>query len=61
MDLNYLMRYNENEFSAVIGFNVSYGVVAMGFPFETITDEKSRAKLMGAILDYLIIEGDYYE
>ena len=37
-----LLRYNENNFSAAIGYNEKYGVVSLGFPFETILGETNR-------------------
>uniref|UniRef100_A0A832DGQ8 Xanthan lyase n=1 Tax=Ignavibacterium album TaxID=591197 RepID=A0A832DGQ8_9BACT len=51
-----LLRYNENEFSAAVGFNENQGVVTFGFPFETILDEVKRNEVMKAVLDYLEIK-----
>lgn len=48
-----LMRYSENNFSAAVGYNNKYSVVSFGFPFETITGEKSRDEIMKAVLNYL--------
>lgn len=48
-----LLRYNENEFSAAVGFSEGRGVVVFGFPFETINDEVKRNEVMKAVLDYL--------
>jgi hypothetical protein len=47
-----LLRYNENNFSAAIGYNEKYGVVSLGFPFETILGETSRILLMNSVLKY---------
>lgn len=48
-----LLRYAENEFSAAVGYrNSTYGVVACGFPFETILDSGVRVSLMKAIVEY---------
>jgi hypothetical protein len=48
-----LLRYNENRFSAGIGYKNQYGIVAFGFPFETILNESDRSLLMKSILNYL--------
>lgn len=48
-------RYGENNSSAGIAFKGAYKTVIMGFPFETIIDEKGRAKLMKQILNYFDI------
>ena len=49
-----LLRYSENRFSAGIGYKNQYGIIAFGFPFETIISEGSRTQLMRSILTYLI-------
>ncbi|MBU1680422.1 MAG: fibronectin type III domain-containing protein [Bacteroidetes bacterium] len=51
-----LLRYKENLYSAAIGYNMDYGVVAFGFPFETVVSEASRNLIMKAVLDYLSIK-----
>ncbi|AFH49006.1 Fibronectin type IIii domain protein [Ignavibacterium album JCM 16511] len=51
-----LLRYNENEFSAAVGFREGRGVVVFGFPFETILDETKRNEVMKAVLDYLEVK-----
>lgn len=48
-----LFRYSENQFGAAIGYKRSYGVVVMGFPFETILGGEARTDLMKGILEYL--------
>ncbi len=48
-----LMRYSENEFSAATGYKDEYGMVAFGFPFETIMGTDTRNSIMRAILKYL--------
>jgi len=48
-----IMRYSENEFGAGIGYRKEYGVVALGFPFESLIDTLQRERLMGSILQYL--------
>jgi hypothetical protein len=51
-----LLRYSENNFSAVIGYKDVYGVVSFGFPFETILGENQRTLIMKSILNYLEIK-----
>jgi len=48
-----LLRYTENLYSAAIGYKSNYGIVAMGFPFETIKTDAQREILMRAILKFL--------
>ena len=46
--------YLENNRCAGIAYQgKDYHVMALGFPFESITDESSRAKIMAAILQFL--------
>lgn len=51
-----LLRYYENFYSAGVGYKKEYGVIAFGFPFESIIDSSERKKLMKLITDYLQIE-----
>jgi len=48
-----LLRYSENQFSAGMGYKKQYGIVAFGFPFETILGEESRTDIMKAVMGYL--------
>jgi hypothetical protein len=48
-----LLRYSENQFSAGMGYKRQYGIVAFGFPFETILGEETRTEIMKAVLGYL--------
>ncbi len=48
-----VLRYAEDRFSAATAYRGTYGVVALGFPFESIMSSGSRAELMKAILTYL--------
>lgn len=48
-----LMRYTENQFSAAVGYKKEYGLVALGFPFETILASEDREHLMRAVLRFL--------
>ena len=53
-----LLRYSENQFGAAVGYRKSYGLVVMGFPFETILDPALRTELMKGVLRYLKILND---
>jgi hypothetical protein len=48
-----LLRYSENQFPAAVGYKQKYGVVAMGFPFETILSQESRDALIQHIVKFL--------
>jgi hypothetical protein len=48
-----LLRYSENNFSSAIGYKDVYGVVSLGFPFETILGDKQRTLVMKSVLNYL--------
>jgi hypothetical protein len=48
-----VLRYSENGFGAGIAFRKSYGIVATGFPFESMPDPRQRTILMRAVLRYL--------
>lgn len=50
-----ILRYSENFYSAGVGYSNEYGIVVLGFPFETVTSEEARNELMKAILKYLYI------
>jgi hypothetical protein len=45
-------RYSDSGASAGIAYKGAYKVVALGFPFETITDNEAREKLMHQIIDF---------
>jgi len=49
---NVILRYGENEFPAGIGYKAKYGVIVMGFPFETILGEQTRTEVMKSVLSY---------
>jgi len=51
-DSKTILRYSENEFSAGTAYKGMYGVIAFGFPFETIKDQKIRNEVMKSILLY---------
>ncbi len=51
-----ILRYSENFYSAGVGYKDKYGVVAFGFPFETIKNDNARNGMMKAILLYLGIK-----
>ena len=54
-----LLRYRENNMSAGICWKGHYGVVVMGFPFESITEAGERDELMEHVLEYLREEQEY--
>ncbi|MEN8202161.1 MAG: xanthan lyase [Bacteroidota bacterium] len=49
-----LLRYAENNMSAGVAYRGDYGVVVLGFPFETIGDPKDRDFIMRRTLKYLL-------
>lgn len=49
-----LFRYSENNMSAGVAYRGDYGVVSMGFPFETITDQEMRDRIMKQTINYLL-------
>jgi hypothetical protein len=49
-----LLRYSENNMSAGVVFRGAYGVVALGFPFESVVNQEMRDELMLRILNYLL-------
>jgi hypothetical protein len=48
-----ILRYAENRTSAAVAYKNDYGVVAFGFPFETILDKQQRLDCMRYVLKYL--------
>ncbi len=53
-----LLRYRENNMSAAVAHRDTYGVVALGFPFETIVDQEMRDIIMKKTLSYLLEQKD---
>jgi hypothetical protein len=47
-------RYDENNASAGVVYNGTNKIVILGFPFETIINEKQRCQLMDEILRFLM-------
>jgi hypothetical protein len=47
-----LFRYAGDHKTAAVGFNGDYQTITFGFPFETITTDAERDKLMGQIFKY---------
>jgi hypothetical protein len=47
-----IFRYSENSLGAGTAFKNKYGVVTLGFPFETVLSEQKRNELMQMILKY---------
>jgi hypothetical protein len=53
-----LLRYSENNMSAGVAYRGAYGVVSIGFPFETIVERKMRDIIMKKTIDYLLYRKD---
>ena len=51
-----ILRYRSTNRSAATAYRGDYGVVLLGFPFETITSADSRKELMQKVLDYFANE-----
>jgi len=47
-----ILRYSENNMSAAVTYKGNYKIVAFGFPFETILNQKNRDRVMKAVLNY---------
>ena len=47
------MQYDDGT-SAGVGYKGAYSTFTMGFPFECITDKKTKARIMQGILAYLL-------
>nr|HPN39806.1 N-acetylmuramoyl-L-alanine amidase [Melioribacteraceae bacterium] len=47
-----IMRYIDNDYSAAIGYKNEYGIIALGFPFETILGSDKRAEIIKSIVNY---------
>lgn len=47
-----ILRYAENTKSAAVAYKEKYGLVALGFPFETILRDRPRTLLLEAILKF---------
>ena len=48
-----VMRYDDGDQTAAVGYTGGYRSLAMGFPFEAIVDEGQRDRLMRQIMDFL--------
>jgi hypothetical protein len=49
-----ILRYSHSQESAAVAYDGAYRCIVMGFPYETITDERQRAKFMESALNYLM-------
>jgi hypothetical protein len=49
-----LFRYSENNMSAGVAYLGEYGVVSLGFPFETIVVPEMRDEIMLKTINYLL-------
>jgi len=47
-----LLRYSDNHFSVGIYYNGNYKTVVLGFPFETIINQRERDALMKTVLSF---------
>ena len=48
-----LLRYAENNFGAATVYRGAYGVIVMGFPFESVIGQETRDTLMKGVLGAL--------
>ena len=48
-----VMRYDDGDQTAAVGYTGDYRSLAMGFPFEAIVDEGQRDRLMQQIMNFL--------
>jgi hypothetical protein len=48
-----ILRYTHSQESAAVAYEGAYRSVIVGFPIETIKDEKQRAKFMESVLNFL--------
>ena len=54
-----LIRYEENQFSAGVGYRTEHrAVVTFGFPFETIVDPGERREVLQGVMQYLGVPVD---
>jgi Fibronectin type III domain len=53
-----LFRYRENNMSAGVAYRGDYGIVALGFPFESLVNQKMRDMIMKKTLTYLLEQKD---
>ncbi len=51
-DSETIVRYSDNQFSAGTAYKGKYGVIAFGFPFETISNQADRDEVMKDVLHY---------
>lgn len=51
-----LLRYSHSQESAAVAYEGTYRTIVVGFPIETIKEEKQRSKFMESALNFLIIE-----
>jgi len=53
-----LMRYSENNMSAGVAYRGDYGVLTLGFPFETVLEQDMRDIIMMQTINYLLNKKD---
>lgn len=49
-----ILKYSENGVSAAIAYKENYGIIAFGFPFETIDKSENQKEIMKYILKFLL-------
>jgi len=49
-----VFRYKDNDTSAGVAYKNEYGIISIGFPFETIKEKKTRNLIMKNVVEYLI-------
>ena len=47
-----IFRYTENNMSAAVAYDGAYKIIIFGFPFETISNEESRNRIMRAVFKF---------
>ena len=52
-----VMRYNENGRIAGVAWTGDYRTLALGFPFESLTDHEERNRLMLSVMEFLFRQG----
>ncbi len=48
-----ILRFMDNEYSAAVAYKGNYGIVAFGFPFETILESQKRKEIIKNIIQFL--------
>ena len=51
----------DTDTSAAVAYAGNHRVIVVGFPFETITDDNTRNRMMAKCLDYLLSKHNSFE